>query len=87
MRYAANINEQQQLYPSPIHRSPRCCPCFFASCLCSPHTLPPTLLLRCSFVAKGGHLYEMDGRKETPVNHGPTSDETFAAVSPCMRWT
>jgi len=30
-----------------------------------------------AFVAKGGHLYEMDGRKEFPINHGPTSEETL----------
>lgn len=48
---------------------------------CLPSLSPSLPLLRCSFVAKGGHLYEMDGRKATPVNHGPTTDETFAAVS------
>jgi ubiquitin carboxyl-terminal hydrolase L3 len=30
-----------------------------------------------AFVDKGGHLYELDGRKSTPINHGPTSDATF----------
>jgi ubiquitin carboxyl-terminal hydrolase L3 len=33
-----------------------------------------------AFVAKGGHLYEMDGRKEFPINHGPTSEETLLEV-------
>lgn len=29
------------------------------------------------FVAKEGDLYELDGRKEFPINHGPTSAETL----------
>jgi ubiquitin carboxyl-terminal hydrolase L3 len=29
------------------------------------------------FVAKGDHLYELDGRRESPVNRGPTSAATF----------
>jgi ubiquitin carboxyl-terminal hydrolase L3 len=28
-------------------------------------------------VQKGGHLVELDGRKEAPIKHGATSDETF----------
>ncbi len=24
-----------------------------------------------------GHLYELDGRKKFPINHGPTSHETL----------
>ncbi|KAL1518359.1 hypothetical protein ABEB36_001994 [Hypothenemus hampei] len=30
-----------------------------------------------AFIQKGGFLYELDGRKEFPINHGKTSDETF----------
>ncbi len=29
---------------------------------------------------KEGSLYELDGRKSFPVNHGPTTPETFLAV-------
>jgi ubiquitin carboxyl-terminal hydrolase L3 len=24
-----------------------------------------------------GHLYELDGRRQGPVNHGPSSDDTL----------
>lgn len=30
-----------------------------------------------SFVHIGGYLYELDGRKEFPINHGPTSPDTL----------
>ncbi|KAF0297357.1 Ubiquitin carboxyl-terminal hydrolase isozyme L3 [Amphibalanus amphitrite] len=30
-----------------------------------------------SFVQVDGHLYELDGRRPAPVNHGPSSPETF----------
>ncbi|XP_060519835.1 ubiquitin carboxyl-terminal hydrolase isoform X2 [Cylas formicarius] len=30
-----------------------------------------------AFVQKGGYLYELDGRKDFPINHGPSSEETF----------
>jgi len=30
-----------------------------------------------AFVPRGGYLYELDGRKDFPINHGPTNDETF----------
>lgn len=30
-----------------------------------------------AFVQKSGFLYELDGRKDFPINHGPTTDETF----------
>jgi ubiquitin carboxyl-terminal hydrolase L3 len=30
-----------------------------------------------ALVEKGGNLYELDGRKETPINHGPTTQDTF----------
>lgn len=30
-----------------------------------------------AFVQRGGYLYELDGRKDFPINHGPTTDETF----------
>ena len=29
------------------------------------------------FIEKEGVLYEMDGRKEFPINHGKTSESTF----------
>ena len=29
------------------------------------------------FTVKGGHLYELDGRKKFPINHGPSSPETL----------
>lgn len=32
-----------------------------------------------AFVEVGGHIYELDGRKEGPVNHGPSSAETLLA--------
>ncbi|KAK7792357.1 hypothetical protein R5R35_009960 [Gryllus longicercus] len=30
-----------------------------------------------AFVQKDGHLYELDGRKSFPVNHGSTSEDSF----------
>ncbi|XP_044253729.1 ubiquitin carboxyl-terminal hydrolase-like [Tribolium madens] len=30
-----------------------------------------------ALVEKDGHLYELDGRKEFPVNHGPTTEASF----------
>eukprot|EP00744_Colponema_vietnamica_P000779 GILI01001355.1.p1 GENE.GILI01001355.1~~GILI01001355.1.p1 ORF type:complete len:308 (+),score=103.67 GILI01001355.1:105-926(+) len=30
-----------------------------------------------AFVHRDGHLYELDGRKEFPINHGPSSPDTF----------
>lgn len=33
-----------------------------------------------AFVEKNGHLYELDGRKDFPVNHGPTCQDTFLEV-------
>lgn len=32
-----------------------------------------------AFVHRGGSLYELDGRKEFPINHGPTTSETLLA--------
>lgn len=29
------------------------------------------------FVVKDGHLYELDGRKHAPINHGPSTPETL----------
>ncbi len=33
-----------------------------------------------AFVHKDGQLYELDGRREFPVNHGPTSSDTLLKV-------
>jgi len=33
-----------------------------------------------AFVNKDGHLYELDGRREFPINHGVTSNETLLKV-------
>jgi ubiquitin carboxyl-terminal hydrolase L3 len=33
-----------------------------------------------AFVEKDGDIYELDGRKEFPINHGPTSPSTFLQV-------
>lgn len=30
-----------------------------------------------AFVRVDGHLYELDGRKKFPINHGPTTEATF----------
>ncbi|GLG92819.1 hypothetical protein R5R35_007471 [Gryllus longicercus] len=30
-----------------------------------------------AFVQQGGFIYELDGRKPSPINHGCTSDDTF----------
>lgn len=30
-----------------------------------------------TFVHKDGHLYELDGRRESPINHGPTTAENL----------
>lgn len=29
------------------------------------------------FIQKNGHIYELDGRKKSPINHGPTTVESF----------
>lgn len=33
-----------------------------------------------ALVHKEGHLYELDGRKEFPINHGPTTADTLLEV-------
>ena len=33
-----------------------------------------------AFVCVDGHLYEMDGRKKFPINHGESSPETLLQV-------
>ncbi|EAS03493.3 ubiquitin carboxyl-terminal hydrolase (macronuclear) [Tetrahymena thermophila SB210] len=30
-----------------------------------------------AFIQKEGHIYELDGRKKTPINHGQSSPDTF----------
>jgi len=32
-------------------------------------------------IERDGHLYELDGNKPYPINHGPTSKDHFLAVS------
>lgn len=41
-----------------------------------------------AFIHKDGCLYEMDGRKSFPINHGPSSDETFLhdAANACRQY-
>lgn len=41
-----------------------------------------------AFVHKDGNLYELDGRKEFPINHGPSSDDTFLndAAEACRKY-
>lgn len=34
-----------------------------------------------AFVNHNNELYELDGRKTYPVNHGPTNDDTFLQVN------
>lgn len=34
-----------------------------------------------ALVERGGFLYELDGRKEFPINHGPTTEDSFLLVS------
>lgn len=48
-------------------------------------TKPPELdeVVSLHFVAlveRGGQLWELDGRKSGPVNHGPTSKQTLLQV-------
>jgi len=33
-----------------------------------------------AFVQKDGDLYELDGAKEFPINHGPVNEEYFLEV-------
>ncbi|XP_071949448.1 ubiquitin carboxyl-terminal hydrolase isozyme L3-like isoform X3 [Antedon mediterranea] len=41
-----------------------------------------------TLVSKDGYIYEMDGRKQHPVNHGPTTDEGFLqdAAAVCQQF-
>ncbi|XP_032039211.1 ubiquitin carboxyl-terminal hydrolase isozyme L3 isoform X1 [Aythya fuligula] len=41
-----------------------------------------------ALVNVGGHLYELDGRKPFPINHGETSDESFLedAIEVCKKF-
>ncbi|XP_033118423.1 ubiquitin carboxyl-terminal hydrolase isozyme L3-like isoform X1 [Anneissia japonica] len=41
-----------------------------------------------ALIAKDGHIYEMDGRRQYPVNHGPTTDDSFLqdAAAVCMKF-
>ncbi|OXB66941.1 hypothetical protein ASZ78_014102 [Callipepla squamata] len=41
-----------------------------------------------ALVNVGGHLYELDGRKPFPINHGQTSDDSFLedAVEVCKKF-
>lgn len=41
-----------------------------------------------AFVQKDGSLYELDGRKSFPINHGPTTEDTFLedAAKVCQQY-
>ncbi|XP_068121343.1 ubiquitin carboxyl-terminal hydrolase isozyme L3 [Hyperolius riggenbachi] len=41
-----------------------------------------------AFVPVKGHLYELDGSKSFPINHGPTSDDSFLedAIEVCRKF-
>lgn len=41
-----------------------------------------------AFIQKEGHLYELDGRKAFPINHGPSTPETLLsdAASACRKY-
>ncbi|XP_010292330.1 PREDICTED: ubiquitin carboxyl-terminal hydrolase isozyme L3-like, partial [Phaethon lepturus] len=41
-----------------------------------------------ALVNVGGHLYELDGRKPFPINHGETSDDSFLedAIEVCKKF-
>lgn len=41
-----------------------------------------------AFVHKEGHLYELDGSRDFPINHGPSSEDTFLkdAAAVCRQY-
>jgi hypothetical protein len=62
--------------PQPLQRCP----------LRSPHSTAASQvnLHFAAFVSHAGMLFELDGRKEFAINHGPTTGETFLAVRACL---
>ncbi|KAL2917393.1 ubiquitinyl hydrolase 1 [Polyrhizophydium stewartii] len=51
----------------------------------APDAEDESLLHFICFVAVDGHVYELDGNKPFPINHGPSSDDLMLDVVPIIR--